>query len=267
MHTLMYVGWSRPGSVAYFDAILYSSGALSLLAYKAAVPSMSRPEQETTTIKELQGSGDSHPAVRDLVQKHVEEVLAWQTRKGTQQIPCKYRCDREEHLLAMKFEKLLLRRDKAVGRERSRSRLSPSEVALVNSVPGVPLHGCSSRASCSNSSMVQHLSESGSVGLHHAALRNSVDELGKADAKASTPKDGESLTGVSCSTGSGSDSTSSSSSSSGSSSSSSGSSSGRTQSKNAVSTGKAQKKPAASVSCIKVQKKPMARLPAKARKK
>ena len=130
---------------------LYSSGALFLLVFKAAVLAMSRPEQATTTTKELQGSGDSHPAVRDLVQKHVEEVLAWQTRKGTQKIPCKYRCDREEHLLAIKFEKLLLRRDKAVGRERSRSRLSPSEIALVNSVPGVPLHGCSSRASCSRS--------------------------------------------------------------------------------------------------------------------
>ena len=37
-----------------------------------------------------------------------------------------------------------------MGREASRSQLSPPEVALVNSVPGVPLHGCSATASCSN---------------------------------------------------------------------------------------------------------------------
>ena len=96
----------------------------------AAVPSLSEPQR----------SGDSHPAVSHLVQKLVEEVLAGQRRNGVQKIPSKYSGDCEERKLALRFEKLLLRRDKALGTEPSRSQLSPSEVALVNSVPGVPLH-------------------------------------------------------------------------------------------------------------------------------
>ena len=127
------------------------------------------------------------------MQKLVEEVLAWQRRNGVQKIPSKYSGDCEERKLALRFEKLLLRRDKALGTEPSRSQLSPSEVALVNSVPGVPLHGCSATASCSSSSVAQHFPEPaaiqgprhapancvrgadsqklfpGSVGIHHAA--------------------------------------------------------------------------------------------------
>ena len=92
--------------------------------------------------KELQGNGDSHPVVSHSVQKLVEEVLAWQTRKGAQTIPSRSSSDGEERKLALRFAKMLLRRDKALGTEPSRSQLSPSEVSLVNSVPGVPLHGC-----------------------------------------------------------------------------------------------------------------------------
>ena len=149
----------------------------------AAAPSLSEPQR----------SGDSYPDVSHLVQKLVEEVLAWQRRNGGQKVPSKYSGDCEERKLALRFEKLLLRRDKALGTEPSRSQLSPSEVALVNSVPGVPLHGCSATASCSNSSVAQHFPEPaaiqgprhvpancvrgadsqklfpGSVGIHHAA--------------------------------------------------------------------------------------------------
>ena len=124
----------------------------------AAVPSLSEPQR----------SGDSHPAVSHLVQKHVEEVLAWQRRNGVQKIPSKYSGDCEERKLALRFEKLLLRRDKALGTEPSRSQLSPSEVALVNSVPGVPLRGCSATASCS-STVAQQLPESAAIeGPRHA---------------------------------------------------------------------------------------------------
>ena len=63
----------------------------------AAVPSMSEPQH----------SGDS-AAVSHLVQKHVEEVLAWQRRNGVQKIPSKYSGDCEERKLALRFEKLLL---------------------------------------------------------------------------------------------------------------------------------------------------------------
>ena len=132
------------------------------------------PKPAATSTKGLQSSGDSHPAVSHLVQKLVEEVLAWQRRNGVQKIPSKYSGDCEERKLALRFEKLLLRRDKAVGTEPSRSQLSPSEVALVNSVPGVPLHGCSATASCSNSSVAQHFPEPAAIqgpcgGSHHAA--------------------------------------------------------------------------------------------------
>ena len=124
----------------------------------AAVPSLSEPQR----------SGDSHPAVSHLVQKLVEEVLAWQRRNGVQKIPSKYSGDCEERKLALRFEKLLLRRDKALGTEPSRSQLSPSEVALVNSVPGVPLRGCSATASCS-STVAQQLPESAAIeGPRHA---------------------------------------------------------------------------------------------------
>jgi hypothetical protein len=124
----------------------------------AAVPSLSEPQR----------SGDSHPAVSHLVQKLVEEVLAWQRRNGVQKIPSKYSGDCEERKLALRFEKLLLRRDKALGTMPSRSQLSPSEVALVNSVPGVPLRGCSATASCS-STVAQQLPESAAIeGPRHA---------------------------------------------------------------------------------------------------
>ena len=84
----------------------------------------------------------NNPTVSHVVQKLVEEVLAWQRHNGVQRIPSKYKDDCEERSLAIRFAKLLLRRDKALGTEPSRSRLSASEVALVNSVSRVPLHGC-----------------------------------------------------------------------------------------------------------------------------
>ena len=145
----------------------------------AAVPSLSEPQSSgglhpaapkpaATSTKGLQSSGDSHLAVSHLVQKLVEEVLAWQRRNGVQKIPSKYSGDCEERKLAFRFEKLLLRRDKALGTEPSRSQLSPSEVALVNSVPGVPLRGCSATASCS-STVAQQLPESAAIeGPRHA---------------------------------------------------------------------------------------------------
>ena len=54
-----------------------SSAILALFPHMAAVPSLSEPQR----------SGDSHPAVSHLVQKLVEEVLAWQRRNGVQKFP------------------------------------------------------------------------------------------------------------------------------------------------------------------------------------
>ena len=58
--------------------------------------------------KGLLSNGDSHPAVSHLVQKLVEEVLAWQRRNGVRTIPSQYSDDCEERKLALRFEKLLL---------------------------------------------------------------------------------------------------------------------------------------------------------------
>ena len=137
-------------------------------------------------------SDDAHPTVSQKVQNLVEEVAIWQKRNKTQHIPPKHGDDSEVRNLGMRFAKLLLRRDKALGAKPSEVQLSPSEVALVNSVSGVPLLGCSATASCS-SSVAQQLPEHaaiqgprhapancvrgaesqnlfpGSVGIHHAA--------------------------------------------------------------------------------------------------
>ena len=111
----------------------------------AAVSSLS--ERPVTSIaNEPQNSCDSRPAVSRHVETLVKEVLAWQRA----QIPNKYSPYAKERNLANRFSKLLLRRHKALGHEPSRSQLSPSEVTLVNSIPGVPLHGCSVTGSCSN---------------------------------------------------------------------------------------------------------------------
>ena len=100
---------------------------------------------------------DSHPVVSRhgqtcvYVQTVVKEVLAWQRCSHNRgRIPNTHAHDVEESKLGNRFAKLLLRRDKALGRQPCRSRLSPFEAALVNSVRGVPLHGSSVKSSCSN---------------------------------------------------------------------------------------------------------------------
>ena len=111
----------------------------------AAVPSLSEPQRSgglhpaapkpaATSTKGLQSSGDSHPAVVRLV----EDVVAWQNTNDTQRIPKKIAQDSKERNLGMRFAKLLLRREKSLGAKPSEVQLSPVELALVNSVPGVP---------------------------------------------------------------------------------------------------------------------------------
>ena len=114
----------------------------------------------------------SHPAVSHLVRTLVEEVLSWQGRSGVQRIPSKYHDDSEERNLGIRFAKVLLRRDKALGPEPSRVQLSTSEVVLVNSVPGVPLQGCSASGSSSSSvSSTNPASQNSSSGVAPPAKR------------------------------------------------------------------------------------------------
>jgi len=121
----------------------------------------------------------SSSGVSNIVRTLVDEVLDWQKRNGVQRIPSKYaggsiqRFEIEEHKLGMRCAKVLLRREKSLGTAPSELQLSPFEVALVNSMPGVPLRGCSATASC-NSNVDQHQPElpiildgNDSSGIHH----------------------------------------------------------------------------------------------------
>ena len=74
-------------------------------------------------------------AAADYIPNLVEAVLAWQSNVGTQRIPNKHSKDATEAKLGRRFEKLLLRRSKALGKGR---QLEPTEVSLVNYDPGVP---------------------------------------------------------------------------------------------------------------------------------
>ena len=85
----------------------------------------------------------SSSGVSNIVRTLVDEVLDWQKRNGVQRIPSKYagrsiqRVEIEEHKLGMRCAKVLLRRYKSLGTAPSEVQLSPFEVALVNSMPGV----------------------------------------------------------------------------------------------------------------------------------
>ena len=130
----------------------------------AAVPSLSEPQRTgglhpaapkpaATSTKGFQSSGDSHPAVVRLV----EDVVAWQNTNDTRRIPKKIAQDSKERNLGMRFAKLLLRREKSLGAKPSEVQLSPVELALVNSVPGVPFRGCSVRSGLATKAVPQSI--------------------------------------------------------------------------------------------------------------
>ena len=89
-----------------------------------------------------------HVIVSPAVLNLVEEVLAWQRRYRVETLPTKYSANPEERKLKQRFDKLLARRKRDVGPAPSRKILSASEIALVNSVPGVLRCGRSSMNSC-----------------------------------------------------------------------------------------------------------------------
>ena len=82
-------------------------------------------------------------AVSESVRNLVQEVISWQQRRGTHLIPNQHCEDDMEAKLGKRFAKLLLRRGRALGTYPSETQLLPAEVALVNSVSGVPVKGCS----------------------------------------------------------------------------------------------------------------------------
>ena len=167
------------------------------LTTPAGQPAASKPNEPSLS-EPRSSRGVSH-----LVRTLVEDVVAWQRRNEVQRIPNKnagsFYDDSEERNLGIRFAKVLLRRDKALGSAPSQLQLSPSEMALVNSVSGVPLIGCSATASC-NSNVAQQRpglttilnddigthrankkasvgsAGTGSSGSHHASQSNRIEE-------------------------------------------------------------------------------------------
>ena len=97
------------------------------------------------SIPAIVGALPTGSVVQDSTQKLVTEVLNWQREKGVTSIPNHHSDGACERSLGNRFKKMLLRRSKALGDRDSAKQLTPAEVALVNSVPGVPLSGCAVR--------------------------------------------------------------------------------------------------------------------------
>ena len=84
-------------------------------------------------------------SVASSTKKTVYEVKAWQAQWQTNRLPNQCSRNSYEQSLGRRFAKLLLRRHCAIstGAERKRlEQLPQAEIALVNSVPGVPRRGC-----------------------------------------------------------------------------------------------------------------------------
>ena len=75
------------------------------------------------------------PGVTAYTRELVQQVLAWQDQVSTCNIPNRRAENQAELSLAARFSKLLQRRDRALGPERSRAQLSPDDLAVVNKVP------------------------------------------------------------------------------------------------------------------------------------
>ena len=118
----------------------------------------------------------------------VQEVVKWQTDCATRCIPDRRSDDTEEAKLGERFKKLLLQRDKALGPEPSRRKLSLAEVALVNSVPGVPFRGCSVHGT-TNCGIAQGGSGIATSGGPHLAACSQKEEdvLGSGDSSIEQP--------------------------------------------------------------------------------
>ena len=89
------------------------------------------------------------PGVAGCTNKTVLDVLKWQAGLKTPRLPNQCSSHSEEKKLGLRFAKLLLRRFDSLSNGADRKRLpqlSKAEIALVNSVPGVPESGCASSA-------------------------------------------------------------------------------------------------------------------------
>ncbi len=95
--------------------------------------------------------------------RRCEEVLAWQAKSKKQRIPNQHSDDAEEMRLGKRFTNLLLRRFRSIGtgRKPSEKQLNPDELALVNSVPGVPVRGCASTVTATSLSEVHSAAADG----------------------------------------------------------------------------------------------------------
>ena len=98
-----------------------------------------------------------------------EEVLAWQAKSKEQRVPNQHSDDAEEMRLGKRFTNLLLRRFRSIGagRKPSEKQLNPDELALVNSVPGVPVRGCAATVTATSLSEEQQTALKAAEGIAH----------------------------------------------------------------------------------------------------
>jgi hypothetical protein len=82
------------------------------------------------------------PAV-DAVRQLCAEVIAWQRNEKVRHIPKRCKEDDRQRKLASRFNILLTRRHKSVGTKPCMAILDDAACAIVNSIPGVPVRGCS----------------------------------------------------------------------------------------------------------------------------
>ena len=125
------------------------------------------------------GSGAPHPDVARLV----EDVVAWQNTNDTRRIPNACAQDSKESNLGRRLARLLLRREKSVGARPSEVQLSPVELALVNSVPGVPFCGCSVRSGGELAAVRQIMQDVAEFGREPKELNDPATETEVAEQK------------------------------------------------------------------------------------
>ena len=83
-------------------------------------------------------------------QRLFDETLAWQAKRSVQKPPNQHSRDEEERLLGKRLADLLLRRFASIGPGPAKQKLHQADVELVNTIPGVPVRGCSTTLEASN---------------------------------------------------------------------------------------------------------------------
>ena len=96
-----------------------------------------------TLVEQMPSAGAYAASGASTVRKIGEEVLKWQASQGCQRIPNPRSLDDHEKSLGKRFQDVLRRRYCAIGVFPSQQQLRADDCDFINSIPGVPPHGCS----------------------------------------------------------------------------------------------------------------------------